>query len=150
MRNWYYVFDFIYSFPHRKVCNFFSNCKLLGAVIYNFFSNCTLFLPIRSTYVSNLMNHIITLHNPPQQQSFENGYCCHSCRYTCCHCKGTWTLETLRKQCSEIQYRSSDMLEKSKLLGTAMAIPCTHDLNGPTELASCANLNLGDVSLSHF
>ena len=70
---------------------------------------------------------------------------------------GTWMLETLRKW-NEIRRntaRSGDVLEKSKLIvnaapcsvGTAMASPRIHDLNGPAVLSSCANLNLGVVSL---
>ena len=72
----------------------------------------------------------------------------------------TWMLETLRKwnEMRRNTARSGDVLKKSKLIvnaapcsvGTAMASPRIHDLNGPAVLSSCANLNLGVVSLSRL
>ena len=85
------LIDFIYSFPYRKVCNYFQIAHFLGAVIAHLFNQseaCT-FQIRRITLSLLLLCAIRPSNNNLKMATVITAVAC------CCRCKGTWMAETL-------------------------------------------------------
>ena len=153
--SWFTIPNLFLSYiqlPQWKSVHLFPNCTpFLGSI-------CTLFQPIRSTHLSNLMNHIIASNystRPTLATIIWKWLLLSQFHYLLSlywYLDGKNTVKMERK-CVEVWHRSSGVLEKWKLMFNAAscwAWLAIHDSNGPTVLPLCVTLNLGNISLSRF